>query len=223
MEEEPEDIENTESIDNTEYILYKDLKIDPILFTQGFVPGCDMKICGGVCCNWGVYLDRDFEPEIMKYEDKIKEVMDEQQPKDSTTWFMKELEEDSDFPSGYASGTELFITNKGITKCVFNDDKGYCSLQVMAMKNNLHKWTIKPKYCVMYPITIIDNILTLDNDHSLKLDYCGIHHPENYTQTVFEAMTDELKYIVGEEGYDYLNKIYEKDYKNKYEIQINKT
>lgn len=206
--------------EETEYLEFKGMKIDPLIFTQGFVPGCNISICGGQCCNWGVYMDRDFQPVIMEYEDRIKDVMDEFQPKDSSLWFEKELEEDSDFPSGYAIGTELFVNNKGTTQCVFKDKKGYCSLQVMAVENGKHKWEIKPKYCIMYPITIIDKVLTVDNDHSERLDYCGVHHSENYTQTIFDAMTEEIKFIMGEDGYDFLNDHYKKNYAKKYQIEI---
>lgn len=203
-----------------DFIEFNGMKIDPVIFTQGFVPGCNIGICGGQCCNWGVYMDRDFQPIIMNFENQIKEVMDEFQPKDSNVWFEKELEEDSDFPSGYAIGTELFISSTGTTQCVFKDKKGYCSLQVMAVEKGMHKWEIKPKYCIMYPLSIIDNVLTVDNDHSERLDYCGVQHKENYTQTIFDAMTEEIKYIIGEEGYDFLNKHYIKNYKKKYQIQI---
>ena len=206
-----------EKTDNNEsnFIEFNGLKIDPVIFTQGFVAGCDMKICSGQCCNWGVYLDRDFQPEIMKYEEKIKVVMDEYQLKDSSKWFENELEEDSDFPSGYAIGTELYINSSGTTQCVFKDKRGFCSLQVMAVENNLHKWTAKPKYCVMYPLTIIDDVLTYDDDHSNKLDYCGQSHKENFTQTVFEAMTEEIKYIMGEDGYNFLNEHFKKNFQKK--------
>lgn len=196
------------------------MKIDPLIFTQGFVPGCNLSICSGQCCNWGVYMDRDFEPVIMKFENQIKDVMDEHQLKDTSKWFEKELEEDSDFPSGYAIGTELYINNQGVTQCVFKDKRGYCSLQVMAVENGLHKWEIKPKYCIMYPLTIIDNVLTVDNDHSERLDYCGIHKKENYTQTIFDAMTEEIKFIIGEEGYNILNEHYKKNYQKKYQVEI---
>ncbi|MCB0727663.1 MAG: DUF3109 family protein [Ignavibacteriae bacterium] len=210
----------TEETNVNNYIEYKDLKIDPIIFTQGFVAGCDMNICSGQCCNWGVYLDRDFQPEIMKYEDKIKDVMDEYQIKDTSQWFETEPEEDSDFPSGFAIGTELYDNSQRVTQCVFKDKRGYCSLQVMAVENDLPKWTIKPKYCVMYPLTIIDNVLTYDDDHSQRLDYCGQSHEENFTQTVFEAMTEEIKYIMGNDGYDFLNEHFKKNYQRKYQIKI---
>ena len=210
--------ETTTPSSETEQLEFNGMKIDPLIFTQGFVPGCNISICSGQCCNWGVYMDRDFEPVIMKFENQIKDVMDEHQLKDTSKWFEKELEEDTDFPSGYAIGTELYINHQGITQCVFKDKRGYCSLQVMAVENGMHKWEIKPKYCIMYPLTIIDNVLTVDNDHSERLDYCGIHKKENYTQTIFDAMGEEIKFIIGEEGYNFLNEHYKKNYQKKYQI-----
>lgn len=210
----------SEESSQKDFLEFNGMKIDPLIFRQGFVRGCDMSICSGQCCNWGVYMDRDFQPVIMAYENQIKEVLDEHQVRDSSKWFEKELEEDSDFPSGYAIGTELYVSSSGITQCVFKDKNHYCSLQVMAMKNNMHKWAVKPKYCIMYPLTIIDNVLTLDNDHSAKLDYCGVQHTENFTQTVFEAMTEEIKFIMGEDGFNFLNEHYNNNYRKKYQIQI---
>ncbi len=193
---------------------YNGLKIDPVIFTQGFVPGCDLSICGGTCCHWGVYVDSEFVPKILERKDKIVKVMDKYQPKDSSLWFDTEAEEDSDFPSGYAIGTELYTDRNDVDKCVFNDALGRCSLQVMAVKNGMHKWSIKPDYCIMYPLAIIDNVLTCDLDHSKRLDYCGVKHPENFTQTVFEATAEELKHIIGEKGYMFLLDHYEKNYKS---------
>lgn len=194
---------------------FNGIKIDPIIFTQGFVPGCNMKICHGQCCNWGVYLDKPFKDIIMKFEKEIVDVMDEHQIKDSTKWFETEIEEDEDFPSGFAIGTELYETPHGISQCVFKDKRGFCSIQVAADKNHMHKWAIKPKYCIMYPLTIIDNVLTYDDDHAAKLDYCGVDKKENFSQTVFEAMTEEITFILGADGYAYLNEYYQKQYKHK--------
>jgi len=194
---------------------FNGIQIDPIIFTQGFVPGCNIKICHGQCCNWGVYMDKDFKDVIMKFENEIKDVMDDSQTKDTDKWFEKELEQDEDFPSGYAIGTELYITPGNTTQCVFKDRRGFCSIQVAAVKHNMHKWAFKPKYCIMYPLTIIDNVLTYDDEHSTKLDYCGITKKQNFSQTVFEAMTEEIVFILGADGYNYLNEYFQKHYKHK--------
>lgn len=191
------------------------LKIDPIIFTQGFVPKCNMPICNGQCCDWGVYMDSEFPEVIMRHEKDIIDVMDEQQIKDSTKWFDEKPFEDHDFPSGEAIGTQTYKTKFGNEQCVFKGLNNYCALQVAAEKKGYHKWEIKPKYCIMYPITIVDNTLTYDDEHSQNLDYCGIHKKENFVQTVFEAMKEEIIYILGEDGYNYLNEYFNHHYKNK--------
>lgn len=205
-----------------EFLEYKDLKIDVRIFTQGFVPGCDIGICGGQCCDWGVFMDRDFQNVIMEHEDEIIKSMDEFQPKDNSKWFEKELEKDNDFPSGYALGTELYINSKGTTQCVFKDKNNFCSLQVTAMKKGFHKWDIKPTYCILYPLTIVDNVLLYDDEHSKKLDYCGIDKDQNFTQTVFEAMTEEIKFVLGEDTHEFLNEYFKKHYQKKYRIDFSK-
>jgi hypothetical protein len=151
----------------------------------------------------------------MKHEQDVIDAMDAGQIKDSAKWFEKDLEDDHDFPSGKAIGTEVYRTKFGHEQCVFKGINNYCSLQIAAEKKGYHKWEIKPKYCIMYPITIIDNVLTYDDSHAEKLDYCGIYKTENFVHTVFEAMKEEIIYILGEEGYNYLNEYFHKHYKSK--------
>lgn len=191
------------------------LKIDPIIFTQGFVPRCDIPICDGQCCDWGVYMDSEFPDVIMKHEQDIIDVMDEGQIKDSSKWFDEESQIDHDFPSGETIGTNTYKTKYGNEQCVFKGLNNFCSLQVAAEKKGFHKWEIKPKYCIMYPITIVDNVLTYDDSHSKNLDYCGMHKKENFVHTVFEAMKEEIIYILGEDGYNYLHEYFNYHYKNK--------
>ena len=195
------------------YLEFGGYKIDPLIFTQGFVPGCDIGICAGQCCNWGVYLDSKYKDVILENKDIIMDAMDEHQTKNTEDWFEKELTEDTDFPTGYAIGTELYTTPKGVEQCVFKDSNGFCTIQLASVKNNQHKWTLKPKYCIMYPITVVDNTITYDDSHSANLDYCGLHHPENFTQSIFEAMTEEIKYIFGVEMYQFLEKHFKENYK----------
>jgi len=198
---------------NNDILEYNGLKIEPVIFTQGFVPGCDINICSGQCCNWGVYMDVNFRDVIMMHKDDIISIMDDLQIKDTAKWFENETEDDDDFPSGIAIGTELYKNAEGTEQCVFKDKNGFCTLQNAAVKKGMHKWAIKPKYCIMYPLTVIDGTLTYDDDHSRKLDYCGIHKKENFTQSVFEAMQEELIFVLGKEGYDFLKKYYIENFK----------
>ncbi len=177
------------------------LKIDPIIFTQGFVECCNVGICSAECCWYGVYADvkeRDF---ILSMKEQIIEVMDDSQTKDSSMWFEHE-QDDADFPSGKTAGTEIFNN-----KCVFLDTRGYCSLQVLAMDHGKDRWAYKPYYCVLYPLAVVDGILTFDDGHAERLHYCGVK--ENFTHTIFEACAGELRYTLGNEGYAELEGFYE--------------
>lgn len=185
----------------------EDIGIDPVIFKQGFVPGCNLTICKGQCCDLGVYVDVRFTKKILEYENEIILSMTEYQPKDKNRWFEKEIIEDDDFPSGQAVGTEVYVSNTGRSQCVFKDKNNFCSLQVTAVKLGMHKWDLKPVYSILYPLVINRGILTYDDSHSQNLDYCGIHRKENFTQTVFEAMTEEIKFVFGNDGYDFLKEM----------------
>lgn len=204
-----------------EFNEFNGVKIDESIFSQGFVAGCDMKLCFGQCCSSGVIMDRDFKDVIMPYENDIIESMTADQPKDSEGWFDNNIEVDKDFESGYSIGTNTYIDRNGVEKCVFNDENHYCTLQVVAMKKGMHKWAIKPTHCILYPVTIVDNTLMYDDVHSLDMDYCGKHKTENFTQTVFDGVQEELRYVLGEDFFNFLNEIYKKNYSQKFTIQIN--
>jgi hypothetical protein len=203
-----------------EYLEYNGLKTDPVIFKQGFVAGCDMKICHGECCYKGVYLDKEFKKVILDHKDIIKEAMDDDQIKDESKWFDEEEIEDTDFPSGIASGTSVYKDKNGIERCVFNDENYFCSLQVAAVKSGMHKWAIKPAFCILYPITIADGIITYDDSHSKDLSYCGIDLEENFTRTVFDATHEEIKYVFGEEFFTFLYKHYKNNYPPKFKRRV---
>ena len=178
------------------------IKIDPKIFTFGF--SCK---CNGECCYYGVYTDLKEHDLILSIKDEVISLMDESQTKDISKWF-EPPEEDEDFESGVAVGTELFND-----KCVFLDKNGLCTLQKLANKEGVHKWKYKPIYCVLFPFTIYEGALTIDDDHINRLKTCN-KFPSMQT-TIFEACKEELRYFLGEEGFaeleeyrdEFLNKI----------------
>lgn len=177
------------------------LKIDPVMFTQGFVERCDLELCSGECCWYGVYADVKERDLILSLKEQIAEVMDESQITDWGAWFEKE-QADEDFPSGVCAGTEVYNN-----KCVFLDRNGYCSLQVLAMQHGKPPWSYKPYYCVLFPLTVVDGVLTFDDHHSGRMHHCGVR--ENFTHTLFEACESELRYALGDEGYRRLTEWYD--------------
>jgi len=174
----------------------KGLKIDPLIFTFPFVPGCNICLCSGECCWYGVYTDLRERDLILENKEIIKQYMDESQTKDESKWF-EGVEEDSDFESGYCAGTQIYNH-----KCVFLDKNGFCSLQKAAIDRGEHKWKYKPIFCVIFPLTIYNGTLTIDDEHIARLHYCS--KPRHHKLTVFDATKEELIYLLGEDGYSEL-------------------
>ncbi len=187
------------------------LWIDPLIFTHKFVKACDVCICSGECCYYGVYTDYAEYEKIIELKDRIKAKMDDSQTKDEKKWF-EEAEEDEDFDSGWAVGTEL---HNG--KCVFLDRQGYCTLQTLGMEEKgTHKWKYKPLYCILFPLVIYEGALTVDDDHLDRLHYCN--KPENQNSTIYDCCKEEIEHLLGKKGFRELEK-YRSEYFKKTEIR----
>jgi Fe-S-cluster containining protein len=127
----------------------------------------------------------------LKIKDKLKPLFDKTQSKKIKKWF-EPPEEDEDFESGVAVGTEVING-----KCTFLDKDGLCTLQKLANNEGEFKWKYKPLYCILFPLTVYDGVLTIDDEHIERLDSCNV----NPSLTIFEAVEEELKYFLGEDGY----------------------
>lgn len=176
--------------------------IDPKIFTFSF--GCQ---CNGECCNYGVFTDLKEAEQILSIKDKIIPLMDESQSKDVSKWF-EAPEEDEDFDSGVAVGTEIING-----KCTFLDKDGLCTLQKLAINEGHNQWKYKPLYCILFPLTIYEGAITIDDEHIDRLKHCN--KAENNGTSIYEACKSELKHFFGEEGFvkleqyceEYLNTI----------------
>lgn len=177
--------------------------IDPLIFTQPFVKACDVCICSGECCYYGVYTDKSEYEKIISVKEKIVSYLDDSQNKNPDEWF-EAPEPDNDFPSGVAVGTEVYNS-----KCVFLDKQGFCTLQKMAMAEGEFKWKYKPLYCILFPLVIFEGVLTFDDEHLERMHYCS--KQQNQISTIFDCTKNELKYVFGEEGFHELVK-YREEY-----------
>ncbi len=172
--------------------------IDPQIFTFKF--SCR---CGGECCNFGVYTDLKEYEHILSIKDKIIPLMDETQSQDSNKWF-EAPEEDDDFESGEAVGTEIING-----KCTFLDNNGLCTLQKLALNEGADKWKYKPIYCVLFPLTVFEGALTIDDEHIDRLKTCN---KESFKEiSIYEACKEEILHFFGEENFIELE-----NYKNEY-------
>jgi Fe-S-cluster containining protein len=177
------------------------LKIDPLIFTFKFTCRC----MGGECCNYGVYTDYKEHEKILSVKDEIIAMMDESQSKNVDEWF-EAPEKDDDFESGIAVGTNIIND-----KCTFLDKDGLCTLQKLGLSKGMHKWAYKPIYCVLFPLTIYQGALTVDDEHIDRLNSCNRYVNEGLT--IFDSCKEELKYFLGESGFVELGK-YREEYLN---------
>ncbi|MBU1098886.1 MAG: DUF3109 family protein [Bacteroidetes bacterium] len=185
--------------------------IDPLIFVHKFVDKCDVCICSGECCYYGVYTDKIEHDKIIQSKDRISKSMDDSQTKDVTKWF-EAPQDDDDFESGIAVGTEL---HNG--KCVFLDKEGYCTLQKIAIEDGeveFDRWKYKPLYCILFPLVIFERAITVDTDHLDRMHYCN--KVENQNSTIFETCKNELKYLLGEKDFKQLE-----EYKLEYLEKLN--
>jgi hypothetical protein len=82
------------------------LKVDPVVLESKFAHECSMANCNATCCQHGVMVDLKERENILQNADLIKSYMEPQQEHDVTKWFDLEEEDDLDFPSGRAVGTQ---------------------------------------------------------------------------------------------------------------------
>ena len=177
-------------------------KIDPILFEKGFSKGCGPFQCQTTCCSSGVFIDPIEMAVILQHKEEVKAMMDETQTTDDAVWFENIIEDDVDFPSGYAVGTEVYND-----KCVFLRKDGRCSVQLVSAEKFNDPWRIKPYFCVAFPISIDNGVVTFDDYQQDKAHCCSI--VPHADVSLVESCKAELEYVLGKEGYQQLQ-----DYQN---------
>jgi Fe-S-cluster containining protein len=182
--------------------------IDPQIFTFRF--SCK---CGGECCNYGVYTDLKEHEYILSIKNKIIPLLDETQSKIVDEWF-EEPEEDEDFESGVAVGTEIING-----KCTFLDKNGLCALQKLAMIEGEHKWKYKPIYCILFPLTIFEGAITIDDEHIDRLKSCSKDLAKE--SSIFDACREELIHFFGQDNFNELEN-YKKEYLSEYYSGVEK-
>ncbi len=190
---------NGEDVMEYQTITIAGKKIDINLINHGFVAGSSMAGCNGSCCRSGVYIDIRERDRILLHKDAIKYYMDETQVQDERQWFDDEILEDMDFKSGHAVGTSVFND-----KCTFLTKHGKCSIQLMERDQKLSRFSVKPFYCVLYPITIDQGVITFD-DYVERKECCAMGRGE--PMSILDVCREELIYLLGEEGFKELFQI----------------
>jgi hypothetical protein len=172
----------------------KSLSIDYEVLQQRFSPGCAMCNCNGTCCADGVLLDLKDKENILVHKDLVKQYMDPDQQHDESKWFDNAIEHDIDFPSGQCDGTSVHGNG-----CVFLNSKGLCVLQKTAMAEGMEKFALKPFYCVAFPLTIDEHVLTTYEPEFTNRPQCCSIGSEG-SLSVLDVCKEEFEYMLGTQG-----------------------
>lgn len=181
------------------------LQVDPKIFTQRFSLDCSMCNCDGTCCAEGVFLDVKEKEMILAHADIIKKYLEPKQEKDITKWFDNEIQNDSDFPSGKCDSTA--VNGNG---CVFLCSKGLCALQKTAIAEGMDKFTLKPFYCVAFPISIEEHMMTIYEPEFINRQQCCSAF-FNGQLTMLDVCHEEFEYILGINGFDEFKELFNKE------------
>jgi len=193
------------------YIEIAGTKFESKILEEGFKAVSGPNACTSKCCQHGVYLDPTERDNILSHAEIIEKYFDETQTRDRSKWFDNSEEEDSDFPSGKCVSTEVYND-----KCVFLDKKGRCVLQVTEMEDGMPRFSLKPYYCVLFPIVKIDGVFQYDDFCSGESACCT--SSKKASEKMIESCAIELEYALGVSKYnEVLN-----HYRNKIAGQINR-
>jgi Fe-S-cluster containining protein len=181
------------------------LRIDPEIFMQRFSPGCSMCSCNGTCCSEGVLLDLKEKEIVLDHADLIQRYLEPQQENDPAKWFDNMIERDLDFPSGQCDGTAVWGGS-----CVFLDSKGLCTLQKVSIAEGMHKFQLKPFYCIAFPLTIEGHVLTTHEPEFTNRTQCCSSTPVG-SLTVLDVCREEFEYILGADGLKEIEQLFHEE------------
>jgi Protein of unknown function (DUF3109) len=179
----------------------KQYMISPELYQKGYKQGAGPCSCSSVCCQHGVYVDIGERDRAIAHKEIIKKFMDETQRLDEHEWFERDEEDDVDFVSGRCVSTR--VVNG---KCAFLDKAGRCSMQMAGTMSGMHKWSLKPIFCILYPLEVSNNVISFDDMLNEEQQCCTIDN--DFDMPLFEACKEELTYILGTDGYSELEAHY---------------
>jgi Fe-S-cluster containining protein len=196
--------------DRDDWISIGQFKIDPRLLETRAAGRCLVQECRATCCGYGVYVDLADANRVMEEAEVIKPHLPPDR-RNVADWFDGVVKEDSDFPSGHKVGTQI-IPDPMIptgSRCVFLRPDQKCALQVASVAVKHHPWDLKPFYCCLYPVTLLDNGVELDEENEVYGLGGSCQRPASPVP-LYKLLKEEMVLALGQEGYDQLCAVVEK-------------
>jgi Fe-S-cluster containining protein len=169
-----------------------DLKVHPDVLHARFRAECSVARCAGQCCEEGAWVDAAERDAILRHGAQIQALMDPSQEQNPERWFDPTPWDHTDFPSGRAVSTAAING-----ACVFLGSDRRCVLQKASTADT---GTLKPFFCIAFPLTIVDGVLCFDDARDAACctpDACG-------SVSALEFCAYELRHMLGTEGVEEL-------------------
>lgn len=189
---------------------YREVDIDDSCLKTN-IKRCDLKQCLSMCCYDGVYLDEDVKEPLEKLAENRRDDLTRlgayldgpitvEGEWRGEKLGIKTAVRDFDFKSRVKDFPEHFNQ----TICIFNDGKGHCTLQALAMQDNRHPWDYKPPGCWMHPLHLDQQGLNLYNEQNdiynfpdypgyASKTHCGRIQKDGFTAD--KVLKEELIYL----------------------------
>jgi hypothetical protein len=181
------------------------LKVDSRLLEEQPVAWCREGTCPGSCCGYGVVTDLAEASRIVEEADLIAPHLG-RDSRDPAAWFVAEVKEDRESPSGYSLRTQVRKApdHPTGTRCIFLRFDYRCGLQVTSAAAGRHPWDLKPFNCAIYPLTLVEDRLYLDDDSQMHREGHGCLRREAPPTPLYVLLRRELTHALGQQGYDQL-------------------
>jgi len=181
-------------------------RINPRLLKAEPMQRCTLGECRAACCLHGVWSDRLEMKDILANASIIAPHMEEDH-RDPADWFDGREEPDDHSISGWAGHSTVLPDDDhyGGTACIFLRKDHRCALQAAANAEGLHPWRFKPFYCILHPLDIDEQgRITLDETELMLAEPGSCLRPAERPIPLWETFEPELRYLLGEKGYQRL-------------------
>lgn len=173
---------------------------------------CNIQVCQGMCCYDGVYVNSE-EEEVLRAVWRSRKdffisvgIDTSEDPITETEWRGHKRCKTRVKPKAFSSIVDNYPSFFSDTACVFLTNEGYCSLQLLSISEDKHKWYYKPLTCSLHPISISFAqrrafLATEENDPHKSDDYPGYVTKThcgaicNAGNVASEVLKEELQYL----------------------------
>jgi Fe-S-cluster containining protein len=180
------------------FVTIGNFRLSPELFVRSRLVNRCLRRCAGDCCDEGVFLTLYDARRIIERRDEIQPYLT--RPFDFDTW-------DISHPANIATP----LQNEGTLdqRCWFFTQGRRCALHALALDRNFPIKSIKPFFCLLFPLTLVDIDFNLTEICLETKAYQTCLREGEKEDWLFKQFGPDLTRILGEDGYEELEQMFQ--------------